>query len=325
MLPFNAGYYQSGVASSTYVQFEMELEGSDGNPSTLTSPTASVYAVGSTSAQANASVSFTQIGSTKSYLVTVVTTSTGLTAGNYTVRSTGGTVATGGLNFTDRPLAQFTVTATGTQSVNATAINAVSTGPVVAIASMLGNPATEPTFTVTGITSPAAANGTYYLAGVYNTYPYYQNPNGYYLYVYSGALLLSASLTNSPTNYFGGSGVSPTISQTLSANGSWTGTATISSPAVTQPGMFVGTVATSPTDGGHFSLTGLSPALNASGVYTNMWLLFTSGANYGIPRIVTTLNTSTGAATFTGSTTMSGAFPITPSAGDSFILFAGAE
>jgi len=57
-----------------------------------------------------------------------------------------------------------------------------------------------------------------------------------------------------------------------------------------------------------------------------LWLVFTSGVNLGISRLITTLNGTTGAATFsTSGTTGTGAFPNTPSANDTFMILAAGE
>ncbi|MGO9112724.1 MAG: hypothetical protein ACLP9L_26115 [Thermoguttaceae bacterium] len=97
--------------------------------------------------------------------------------------------------------------------------------------------------------------------------------------------------------------------------------------ALISAGTITGSVASSPTSGGSFSLTDLSPSLSTTAnAYVGMWLVFTSGVNTGISRIITTLNATTGAATFaTSGTTGNGAFPNTPTAGDTFMVLAAAE
>ena len=92
-------------------------------------------------------------------------------------------------------------------------------------------------------------------------------------------------------------------------------------------GVITGKVAAAPTSGGSFSLTGLSPTLQTTAnAYVGLWLVFTSGVNLGISRLITTLNGTTGAATFaTSGTTGTGAFPNTPSANDTFMILAAGE
>lgn len=116
------GYFAASATGT--IEDEINFVDGAGNPANHTGLAASLYPLGSTSAEANASVSFAQVGSiTGCYKMTVTISGGGLTAGTYVVRCTAGTVGTPTMALTGVTLASVIVNASGTQGVAAVTVS----------------------------------------------------------------------------------------------------------------------------------------------------------------------------------------------------------
>lgn len=100
------------------------------------------------------------------------------------------------------------------------------------------------------------------------------------------------------------------------------GTSVSALQALYSGGVIAGTVNVD-TSTSDFTLTSTALLANDN-EYNSMWLVFTSGNNKGVPRIIGAYTGATKRVQFTGGG-MRGAFPETVTAGDSFLILAAAQ